>query len=60
MTTLQISSDIKYHPHSSPMLLVYAIKYEAFLCSLQYAWRLWEVPDLFPAFADNKPLNHTA
>ena len=35
MTTLQISSDIKYHLHSSARLPVYAIKYEAFLCSLQ-------------------------
>jgi hypothetical protein len=35
MTALQISSDIKYHLHSSARLPVYAIKYEAFLCSLQ-------------------------
>jgi hypothetical protein len=35
MTTLHISSDIEYHLHSSARLPVYAIKYEASLCSLQ-------------------------
>jgi hypothetical protein len=58
MTALQISSAIKFRPHPSPVLLVYAIKYEAPLAHSNVAAVAWEVPGLAVMGFSSHPMGY--